>query len=277
MRCDMTKRAKLSLALLFVTVLVLAYPIFAESEYSRFMDMAGLTTSSEQEEICSRLDEISEREGLDVVICTTESIGDYYYVGDYADDMFDYCGFGLGEDRSGVILVIAMESRDCYISTRGYGIDVFTDAGREYIFDCIIDDLSDGRYYDAFMTFTELSESYINQAKTSKPYDVGEMPRLPFSPSYIAIAFFIGLFIAGIVVSVMHSSMKSVRYSPLASDYLRKNSLNIAYAKDIFLYRNVRRTPRDTGSSNGGRSGGGGSRTHVSSSGATHGGGGRKF
>ena len=34
-----------------------------------------------------------------------------------ADDFFDYNGYGLGDDRSGVLLYINMSTRDVWIST----------------------------------------------------------------------------------------------------------------------------------------------------------------
>ncbi len=43
--------------------------------------------------------------------------------------MYDYCEYGYGADKDGVLLLISTEDNDVYISTCGYGITAFTDAG----------------------------------------------------------------------------------------------------------------------------------------------------
>ena len=100
----------------------------------------------------------------------------------YADDFYDYNGYGYGENRDGILLLISMENRDYWISTYGYGMTAFTDAGLAYIQDQFLSDLSDGNYFESFTTFAELCDSFITQARTEKPYDTGNLPRPPPFP-----------------------------------------------------------------------------------------------
>ena len=54
---------------------------------------------------------------------------------DYADDFFDYNDYGMGEDKSGILFLITMSERKWCISTHGEAIQIFTDAGQEYMTD----------------------------------------------------------------------------------------------------------------------------------------------
>ncbi len=119
------------------------------------MDNAGLLDEDEALELESKLDEISQEYDCDVVILTEETINGAEPM-DYADDYFDYEGYGMGEDNSGILFLIMMSERKWWISTHGEAIYDFTDAGQEYMAEQFQSDLSDGYYYDSFTTFTDL-------------------------------------------------------------------------------------------------------------------------
>ena len=52
----------------------MAVPAFASSNMPRLVDNAGLLTDSEQSELFDKLDEISERQQVDIVAVTTDSL-----------------------------------------------------------------------------------------------------------------------------------------------------------------------------------------------------------
>lgn len=259
----------LLLALLFcVTALSSA---FALSDLPRVVDDADLLTSNEEKTLLSKLDEISTRQKLDIVVVTVNSLGGKTPM-EYADDFFDYNGYGFNAERDGILLLVSMENRDWWISTSGYGIEAFTDAGIEYISDKFIDDLSDGYYADAFNTYAELCDEFITQAKSGEPYDVGNLPKEPFDfLTSLIIALVIGFAVALVIVNSMRNKLKTVQFSKEADNYVKENSMNVTESRDMFLYRHVSRSARSNDSDSGGSS------THTSSSGSTHGGGGGKF
>lgn len=78
-----------------------------------------------------------------------------------------------------------MEDNDWYISTCGYGITAFTDAGIEYIGEQIVPYLSDKDFAGAFEAYITLCDEFITQARTGKPYDIGSFPRKPLSPAWL--------------------------------------------------------------------------------------------
>ena len=249
-----------------------AHPYAASALTTGYLfDGADLLYDSEEAELAAYLESLRDRIQLDVVVVTVNSTGMYSPM-EYADDYFDYNGYGYGENRDGILLLIAMDTRDWWISTSGYGITAFTDAGIEYIGEQILSDLSGGWYADAFRTFADLCESFVTQARTGDPFDVHNLPKEPFDWfSTLLISLVIGLIVALIYTGVLKGQLHSVQRKPAASEYVREGSLKLHQSQDLFLYRNVRRTVRETSS------GSGGSSIHRSSSGRSHGGGGGKF
>lgn len=239
---------------------------------TRVVDMAELMDDTEKSSLLSKLDEISERQQLDVVVVTVNTL-DGKTPAAYADDFYDYNGYGFGQNKDGVLLLVSMEDRDWYISTTGYGITAFTDKGIEYISDEFKPYLSDGDYYEAFVEYAKQCDKFITQAKTGEPYDVGNMPKEPFPVgAAIFTGLAIGLIVAFIATSVMKGKLKTVRMQPSASDYVKNGSMKLTNRQDVFLYSHVNKTRRESSSHSGG-----GSSTHISSSGSSHGGGGGKF
>ena len=265
--------------LTLVLCLFMVVPVLAEGEnaddgfadeYYRLMDMASLLSDEDVDSLTAKLDELSLRQKMDVVIATTDTL-DGKGVVEYADDLYDYCSFGYGANRDGLILVISMEDNDWHISTCGYGITVFTDAGIEYIGKQIAPYLSDSDFAGAFATYITLCDEFITQAKTDKPYDIGSLPREPLSPAWILVCLIIGLMLSFVTVGKMKAKLTTVRAQAAANSYMKNGSMNITDSREMFLYKNVTRTKRSSESS------GGGSSTHTSSSGTSHGGGGGKF
>ena len=71
----------------------------------------------------------------------------------YADDFYDYNDYGMGDDNSGILLLLTMSERKWKMSTHGDAIRIFTDAGQEYMSDKFVSSLTDGDYYEGFTEF----------------------------------------------------------------------------------------------------------------------------
>ena len=192
----------------------------------------------------------------------------------YADDLYDYCQFGYGTDRDGVLLLVSVGDRKWHLSTCGYGITAFTDAGIQYLGQQLTPFMAEGDYAGAFRTFVQWADDYVTAAREGHPYDVNTLPREPLSPMYLVLALGIGLVLAWIIVGVMKGQLRSVAFQENAASYVREGSMKLTNQRDLFLYRDVHRTEhveeKDSSDS-------GGSSTHTSSSGTTHGGGGGSF
>ncbi|MBQ8623098.1 MAG: TPM domain-containing protein [Oscillospiraceae bacterium] len=250
-----------------VLCLCLSVTIFGWSNTPLLVDDADLLTESEESSLLSTLEDISEYHKMDIVVVTTNSLG-AKTAQDYADDWYDYNGYA----DDGVLLLVCMGTREWHISTSGYGITAVTDAGIDYIEDCFLDDLSQGYYYDSFMTFAGLCDDYIEQARNGEPYDVSNLPKVPFSfGKSLLVALAIGFVLALVITEYMRNELKTVKNQIAATEYVKNGSMNITHSTDLYLYRHVSRRLRPKQTSSGG------SRTHTSSSGRSHGGRGGRF
>ena len=270
--------AALAALVLAVTLAVPAFAVeggFADLYY-RMYDGAGVLTEDEDNELEDALEELSLRQSFDVTIASIESLES---VGadsmeQFADDLYDYCQFGYGTDRDGVLLLVSVGDRKWHLSTCGYGITAFTDAGIQYLGQQLTPFMAEGDYAGAFRTFVQWADDYVTAAREGHPYDVNTLPREPLSPMYLVLALGIGLVLAWVIVGVMKGQLRSVAFQENAASYVREGSMKLTNQRDLFLYRDVHRTEhveeKDSSDS-------GGSSTHTSSSGTTHGGGGGSF
>lgn len=254
---------------LFAILLCLSLSVsaFAQSDMPLLVDDADLLIDSEESTLLSKLENISNNQQMDIVIVT---VNDLYgeTPRDYADDFYDFNGYS----EDGVLLLVSMEDSDWYISTSGYGITAITDAGLEYMADQFLDDLSNGNYYDAFVTYADLCNEFINMARSGDPFDVEDLPKEDFNYiTSLLVSLGIGLVVAFIITGRMKGKLKTVRRQTEATDYVKTSSMKVTQSRDLFLYKHIDRHAKPQESTSGG------SRTHTSSSGRTHGGGGGKF
>ncbi len=236
-------------------------------------DYADLLSDSEELELNKKLLAYKNRYGLDAVIVTTNSTNGMY-ISDYADDFYDYNGYG----QDGIILVLDMSERDWWFSTKGKGITYFTDYGIDTIIDDMLDDLKDGRYYRAFDTFADDVEYFTQKGIEGSVIDYTPS-KATFGIDNIAISAVIGLVGALITMGILKGQMRSVSRQYMAHNYVVSNSFMLTGASDLFVNRHVTRSRRPEPTRNSGGGGGysGGSSTHTSSSGSSHGGHGGRF
>lgn len=259
------KKRCIWLLCLLCLCLFLSVPAFAAGSAPLLVDNADCLTDSEEENVQSQLSEVSARWDMDVVVLTVPRL-DGRSAEAYADDYYDYNGYG----EDGVLLLVAVESRDWAISTTGYGIKAVTDYGLEYMAKRITPFLSNGSYETAFTNFAAICDRFIGQAKDGKPYDV---PKKKMDLGGLVCILMCGLFGAWRVTARMKEKLCSVQ-SQSAADYVLQGSMNVTHrGKEIFLHSVVTHTSKSEKKSESS----GGSTTHTSSSGQTHGGSSGKF
>ncbi|WP_018167145.1 TPM domain-containing protein [Streptococcus minor] len=244
---------------------------------SLLVDEADLLDAQEETELLNKLNEISQRQKLDVVVLTVPSLYGQSPQ-DYADNFFDYNGYGQGDGRDGVLLLVNIGERDWHISTTGFAIYAITDAGLDYMSEQFLNHLSSGNYFLAFDTYADLVDEFVSQAKTDKPYDIDHLPKAPLSILWLPASALLGFVIAWLVTALLKGQLATVQPRSDAKEYMKNGSFKLTDSKDLFLYRNVTKQarPKSTSGSSG-FTGGGGSSSHSSFSGGSHGGGGGKF
>ena len=262
----------------------LSIQITGTSDTQKVVDNANLLTEAEEGHLEQLASEISQRQQCDVVILTEYGLGGKSPM-DYADDYFDYNGYGYGADRTGILLLLNMQERDWRISTCGAAIQAFTDDGIQYLWSKCSSRISGGSYADGFEAYLETADlmlSAYNGTLSDEAYEayredfesfVGTDSSKPDVVKTTVFALGIGLVLAFLPAALLKSQLKSVRSNYSAGNYRRANSVHLDQTRDIYLYANTTSRVIETQRS----SGGGGSSTHISSSGTTHGGGGGKF
>lgn len=255
---------KRTLILLFILMFALALPVFAEEiSAPRVIDQAGLLSSSDEELLEDEVASLKEKYNFDIVILTVRSTGEKSVTA-YADDYYDYNGYGCGDGRDGMLLLISMEERDWCVSTSGRGNEVFGSDFLDYLEgSAVIDRLSDADYYGAFDRFLGISGSYLESDVSGNPVkirrDTGDTVIL------CVIAVIASFVVSLIILGVMKSRMNTVIKRSDAADYVRRDSFNMRRSADYYLYSTETkiRIQRSQTSVSG---------THISSSGRSHGG-----
>ena len=245
-----------------IAILLMICPASASSydKDARLSDMAGLLTQRQSDDLKSRINNIYDTYQFDVVIVTENSLNGQTPQA-YADDYYDYNGFGYGENHGGVLFLVSMEDRDWHVSTTGKGISVITDARIDEIRNRVVPYLRNGDYYGAFTEFINLTEVFLQN-----PVTAGESGKA----SSILTVWVAALIIALVAVLFMKAQLNTARPKPLANDYVVKGSFYLSHKRDFFINTHTTRTPRPKDTESG-------STTHQGSSGTSHGGGGGKF
>lgn len=269
----------------------------AVSGQPRVFDQAGLFSETEIIQLEEKIAQCRKSTKMDVVIVSVYADGERS-AEEYADDYYDYGGFGVGKKASGVLLLYYMDGPgqpggECYISTAGTMINMLTDERIESILDDVYGDLGNRDFAGATEHFLEDVKAYVKEGVESGQYtydrDTGEIVRYHSIRLYeVAIAMVIAGILAGSVCLDIKKRYAMKQSSREVSNSLQAYRADCAFcfsvAGDKMVNKYVRSVPipRNTSSGSGGRghsgsSSAGRSTIHTSSSGSSHGGGGRRF
>lgn len=270
-------RRLMVLALSFILVIMIFDPIKVSAEKSLVYDDAMLFTEEEIVKLQKEATSLSNTYNMDIVIVTTND-ADGKTSRKYADDFFDYGGFGVGDSHDGILFLIDMDNREAYISTSGIGIRYLTDGRIESILDIVFDSgLPEGDYYGATVGFLKGAKTYLETGIPSNQYSEPEYvkPKNTLTSTDIIISIIGGMVTSSMFYFITKSSYKMPRtVNPFSyrNNSLVKLTSNEDELVDTFVTHRIIPKSTSNNSSSSGRS-----TTHSSSSGNTHGGGGRKF
>ena len=236
-----------SLLLVVLLCAALATTAFATEYNSYFVyDDADLLTDTEENTLADRLGTISQTYNAQVVIITLASL-DGTDVDAYLEYAYDTMGLGYGENHDGVLLLVCMEPRQWRILSNGFAGDAISSTDIDMLGDRFVPDLSDGNYATAFSIFADECEYYLNGYINGYPFDAG---------ATLIACLIAGLVIGLIAVLIMKGQLKSVRAQNQANVYVKPGSMKLTVQNDLYLYRQITRTKKESNSSSGGSSGG---------------------
>jgi len=75
---------------------------------------------------------------------------------------------------------------------------------------------------------------------------------LHWNPITVLIGLFVALMLAGLIMWIKRSSLKSVHFQRAACDYTRQGSFKLTQKRDDFLFANTTRVPRQQNNSSTG-------------------------
>lgn len=217
-------------------------------------DYADVLTDSEEAELIAKLETLGSEYDIEIGAITVDS-----YEGkdpqDFADDFYDYNGYGYGSNDDGLIVVFNTGegdgNRNLAISTHGKGIELLTDLEIDRIIEMMINPIKNGDFASAFDNFVTECEVAFDES---------------ISIIWIPVSILVGFGLAFLIVKIQASKLKTVVQKADAADYV--GNVVLTYQNDQFMYRNVTSSPKVKSES---------SSTHTSSSGRTHGGGNKSF
>ncbi|MBQ7780198.1 MAG: TPM domain-containing protein [Clostridia bacterium] len=230
----------------FAVILSLLMPIisFASPDMPPYpvVDEADVLSDYEEDQIANKLIALFKEHKMHFAIVIINDLGaETPY--SYADSYYHNNGFGYGKDKSGILLLLAMSSRDCYIYTYGEAERKFGNSELTELEEAMLPYFGEDEFYNGFMAYAGACDSVLS-------FDI---------LGSLLIAVLIGAVISLIIVFSMKSKLKSVRPQKTASNYVRSGSFTLTKDLDLYLYRTIVRTRRAETNS-GSRGSGGGSR-----------------
>lgn len=246
---------------------------YADGDMEYAVDSAEVLTTDELETLKYKLAQISDENNIDVGIVTVEYL-DGKTAQEFANDLFEQNKFGKGENRDGILLLVATEDREWAMSTHGSAKEAFNQDGLDYLSGEFLPYLSDDDYYSAFENFLNNAQELGAMYVAGNPYRVeyDEEGNYPIEGEpikeeginnsvWIPLSIVIGCAISFVIMMMYKSQLKSVKSESRADDYLM--DMKLVKSQDIFLYRTVTRTMRpkneDHGNNFNNSGGGGGS------------------
>ena len=261
------KKRIISILLVVLCCLALMVPAMA-ADNQLVYDQAELLTETQWIVLETKAESISNSYGCNVYLVTLDSIGGMERR-EAAKQIYLDNNFGYGEGKNGILFLVAMESRD-YVtvtygknpmnsSEYGIGIKAFPDDGVLAIEDAIVPSLSDGDYFEAFETYYNQCDKYLNYyVDKGKPYVEKNMPVL------ILVTILVPLLIGLVVCLIFVARMKTAKKATEAGDYIPQDSLHITRQNDYYSHTDIsrRKIEKNSGGSSvdsggfGGSSGG---------------------
>ena len=223
------KKKLFSLLTALVLCLLCAVPAFAEMPL--VMDTYELFKPEATAELEQKAQDASAGHGVNVYLLTVSDIGGQN-VREFAKDWYRDYDLGYGEGKSGILFLIALDSRDYVTITYGGGVTAFTDYRIAQIEDKIVPMLSDGSYYKASDTYIEMCADTLDfYADKGAPLDSGNDP----AKGWIkwVFVFVIPLAVASIVCGIFQHRQRSQQSLTLFGVCLHQHCIICQPAADI--------------------------------------------
>ena len=232
---------------------------YQEEQHVYVHDLAGLLSSSEEQELKGLAESYCENFNLNVLFLTTDDAKNkstMVYSDDYMDALFP-----TGVENN-IAFVIDMDNREYYINTMGIAIEKLDDVEIEQALDRGWSYMLNGDYAGAFKAMAKYCLADVTSGWGSTMLSL-LTASIPFA-----------LIITAITIVVLITRHNAANKTQSGAKYLSKENYTIVHKDEIFV-RSYETVQKDYYRPKSSSSGCGSS--HSSSSGRSHGGGGRRF
>lgn len=209
-----------------------------------------------------KMSEVANITNLDMVVyfCSSIAATGKSSAQAAADDFYDYGNYG----EDGILFLWCVEDQTAHISTtKGTAARILYDNAQANVWAAMQADIKSGNYVEAFNTYGDAVIEYYNAYQKDVNGQAERGPRYGLSG---IIAVVVGALSGLIRGGILKGELKSVAEATTATDCIKKDSFKLTRSGEVFLYRKVERTKRNTGSEDKSAA------MHTSSSGELHGG-----
>ncbi len=277
------KKRCLAALLALVLLMGLALTALAVEPTGHVLDLAELLDEEERQTLEDQAQDIETAYNCGLYIVTVDDYWDYASTPfDAACAIYDANGFGVGEDRDGLVLLLSMDDRDFATALYGpWAHTAFSDYALERQEAEFLDDFRYDDWYGGFADFLTTSEQCLAAAAAGTPVEdpvttTGpvEAPPPTLQGTHrgsktltwsaglrVFLQDFAVALVLGLVLCLgLKQGMRSVKAKTTAREYMRADGSRLSERVDQFTHAtHTRRTIQ----SNVNRSGGG-SHSHHS-------------
>lgn len=227
------------------------------------VDLADLLTDQEEQELEDAANQIAEQYQCGVYLLI---LPDFKAEADTNDpytaarDIYlDRTDWGVGAERSGIVLMLSMQDRDFALMAHGYGNTAFTDYGKETLSKEFLDDFREDEWAKGFYDYVNTCALMLEKAYAGEPVDVGSSEALDMESQVkgsrvygIIASVIIAILIALCVVLVLKHQLKSVAKKTEAAEYITHGGVQMHQQYDHYTHTTQTRIYEEPPKSNSG-------------------------
>ena len=262
-------------------------PVSDYSDKTFVVDEAGILSDAQVAELEDMALGIAERHDFGVYLVTIDDYTEYgYEIEDAAEYIYDQMDLGLGNDRSGLLLLMSMKDRSYDLDAYGRGNTAFTDYGKEVLAREFLGNFRNDDWYGGFKDYYTVAENYLVRAEEGDPIDYRPetedyyyqesrsqslFDRVKESlPTTLLIMIPLGLILAGVGISSEKKRMNNIHLATEAGNYVQDSRINFNRNRDVYTHSTTRRIRINTQSNSGGGRSTFGGGTTIRPSGHSH-------
>ena len=245
-------------------------PVSDYSDKTFVVDNAGILSDTQVAELKDMALGIASRHDFGIYLVTINDYTEYgYEIEDAAEYIYDQMDLGLGNDRSGLLLLMSMDDRSYDLDAYGRGNTAFTDYGKDVLAREFLGNFRNNNWFAGFKDYYTVAENYLVRAEEGNPIDYRpETEDYYYQESHVQSIFDRAK--AGLGISGEKKRMNNIHMATEAGNYVQDTRINFNRNRDVYTHSTTRRIRINTQSNSGGGRSTFGGGTTIRPSGHSH-------